>query len=364
MTKLRVGIVFGGKSAEHEVSLQSARNIINALDKSLFEPVLIGIHKSGEWELNDIESYLEFRDDPACISLSKTGKNLAIVLGESSNQFFQIDRQGDLKNIDVVFPIVHGSSGEDGCMQGVFRMANLPFVGSDVLASAVCMDKDVSKRLLRDAGLSVVPFITVRRLDAMQLGFDEVKRKLGPVVFIKPANQGSSIGVTKAFDEATYLAAIGTALEFDEKIVIETAIEGREIECAVMGNEELIASACGEIVVSGDFYTYDTKYIDKSSTRILIPAKLEKEVCLGIQDLALKAFKVLGCAGMARIDFFVTLNKDIYINEVNTLPGFTDISMYPKLWEESGIGYVALVERLILLALERFKVKSQLKLTR
>jgi len=264
----------------------------------------------------------------------------------------------------VIFPIVHGTLGEDGCLQGLLRMADLPFVGSDVLGSAVCMDKDISKRLLRDAGIAVAPFITLNRGNAARTTFDQARQKLGLPLFVKPANQGSSVGVSKVADETEYLAAIELALGFDEKVLVESAVKGREIECAVLGNERPIASGCGEIVVRDGFYSYDSKYIDDQAAQVLVPADIRVEDSERIRALAVEAFEVLGCAGLARVDVFLCEDGEVLINEVNSLPGFTRISMYPKLWQAAGMSYSELVSRLIELALERHGARKELKISR
>jgi D-alanine-D-alanine ligase len=243
-------------------------------------------------------------------------------------------------------------------------MADLPFVGSDVLGSAVCMDKDISKRLLRDAGLAVTPFVTLTRASAARTGFAEVSGKLGLPLFVKPANQGSSVGVSKVTDEAEYAAAVELALSFDEKVLIESAVKGREIECAVLGNEEAIASGCGEIVVHSGFYSYDSKYIDEKAAQVVVPAQISVEASERIRAMAVEAFQVLGCSGLARVDVFLTESGEVLINEINSLPGFTRISMYPKLWQAAGMTYSELVTRLIDLALAKHQARQALKISR
>jgi len=364
MGKLRVGIIFGGRSAEHEVSLQSAKNIVDALDRSRFEPVLIGIDKQGHWHLNDPSNFLLNQENPALIALNQSNRELAVVPGKASQQLVETASQELLGHVDVIFPIVNGTLGEDGCLQGLLRMADLPFVGSDVLGSAVCMDKDVSKRLLRDAGLAVTPFVTLTRATARRQGFAEVRGKLGLPLFVKPANQGSSVGVSKVTDEAEYLAAVELALGFDEKVLVESAVSGREIECAVLGNEDAIASGCGEIVVRSGFYSYDSKYIDAQAAQVVVPADISREARERIRSMAVEAFQVLGCSGLARVDVFLTDSGEVLINEINSLPGFTRISMYPKLWQATGMTYSELVSRLIELALERHKARQALKISR
>ncbi|PMY38821.1 D-alanine--D-alanine ligase [Pseudomonas sp. GW456-L14] len=364
MSKLRVGIIFGGRSAEHEVSLQSARNIVDALDHERFEPVLIGIDKNGHWHLNDTSNFLINQENPALIALNRSNRELAVVPGKASQQLVETSSQELLGHVDVIFPIVHGTLGEDGCLQGLLRMADLPFVGSDVLGSAVCMDKDISKRLLRDAGLAVTPFITLNRATAARTDFALAQSKLGLPMFVKPANQGSSVGVSKVTSAAEYHAAIELALGFDEKVLVESAVSGREIECAVLGNDRPIASGCGEIVVGSGFYSYDSKYIDDQAAQVVVPADLSEEVSERIRTLAVEAFQVLGCSGLARVDVFLTQGGEVLINEINSLPGFTRISMYPKLWQAAGMTYSELVSRLIELALERHAARQALKISR
>lgn len=361
MAKLRVGVVFGGKSSEHEVSLQSAKNIVEAMDKTRFDVVLLGIDKQGQWHINDASNYLLNDHDPAHIALRPSDVTLAQIPGKESQQLINADSGQPLPAIDVIFPIVHGTLGEDGSLQGMLRMANLPFVGSDVLGSAACMDKDVTKRLLRDAGLSIAPFITLTRANRERVTFAEVSEKLGLPLFVKPANQGSSVGVSKVKNEAQYQQAVALAFEFDHKVVVEQGIIGREIECAVLGNDEPQASTCGEIVLNSEFYAYDTKYIDDNGAQVVVPADISPAINDKIRAIAIQAYQTLGCSGMARVDVFLTPENDVVINEINTLPGFTNISMYPKLWQASGLDYRSLISRLIDLALERHQANSALK---
>lgn len=353
MGKTRVGIIFGGRSAEHEVSLQSAKNILDALDKERFDVALIGIDKQGQWHVSDPAAFLLNADDPARIALAASGNGIAVLPGHERLQLTAVEPGHALQQIDVVFPIVHGTLGEDGSLQGLLRMANLPFVGSGVLGSAVAMDKDVAKRLLRDAGLQVAPFICLNRASAASADFDTVAAQLGLPLFVKPANQGSSVGVSKVRDAVEFHAAVALALSFDHKALVESAIDGREIECAVLGNEVPAASVCGEVVVHDDFYSYDTKYISDSGAETVIPADIPAQTEQRIREIAVRAYQALDCIGMARVDVFLTPAGEVVINEINTLPGFTRISMYPKLWAASGLGYTALITRLVELALER-----------
>lgn len=349
--KIKVGILFGGKSAEHEVSLRSAKNVFEAMDRDKYDPVLIGITKKGEWLLENPKKLL---DGP---SLRTSGESVALVT-EGDGKMISFEN-GKMEKIDVMFPILHGPFGEDGTVQGLLKLANIPFVGPSVLGSAIGMDKDVMKRLLREAGIPIGKFLVFK--GAEKPDFDKVKKELGLPFFVKPANMGSSVGVSKVKKEKEFKKAVKSAFDFDLKILIEENIEGREIECAVLGNENPIASIPGEIVLRDEFYSYETKYIDEHGATIEIPAKLPKETVRKIQKLAIKTFQVLSCEGMSRVDFFLKENGEIIVNEINTIPGFTNISMYPKLWEASGISYNDLIDRLITFAIERFKKEQKLQ---
>ncbi|GHU96660.1 D-alanine--D-alanine ligase A [Spirochaetia bacterium] len=373
--KIKVGILFGGKSAEHEVSLQSAKNVFDALDREKYDPVLIGIDKSGRWLLNDASTFLLNADDPGRIRLNQDSRAVALV-PESGGRIADLTgsgRAGSLIEgsanlpgglsddpIDVIFPILHGPFGEDGTVQGLLKLADLPFVGAGVLASAVGMDKDVMKRLLRDGGVPIGKFIALQSHQAIP-DFAEVTARLGLPLFIKPANMGSSVGVSKAHNEAEYRAGVRAAFAYDRKIVIEEFIQGREIECAVLGAEEPAASVPGEVISSHEFYSYDAKYLDENGAALEIPAKLPENIVRTIQQLAIKTFQVLSCEGLGRVDFFLKPNGEPVVNEINTMPGFTKISMYPKLWEASGIPYSALLDKLIDLAIRRYAEERVLK---
>ncbi len=316
--KLRIGVIFGGKSVEHEVSVVSARNIIKALDREKYKVIPIHIKRMGN---------------------SQLGRKI-------------------FNKIDVIFPVIHGAFGEDGTLQGLLKFSGLPFVGAGVLGSAIGMDKDISKRLLKQAGISVADFIII--YSGEQVSYKQASKKLGPVMFVKPANSGSSVGINRAKNEKEFKKAVSEAFKYDSKIIIEEFINGREIECAVLGNENPKASVPGEIIPKGGFYSYEAKYIDKDGAGLEIPAKLSKTAIKKIQQTAIKAFKILNCEGMARVDFFLKKNGTLLINEINTIPGFTSISMYPKLWEASGILLPKLLDKLISLALERFKKEQKL----
>ncbi len=357
--KIRVGIIFGGKSAEHEVSLQSAKNIIEALDKEKYEPVLIGVDKSGKWLLADNSEFLLNSGDPKLIKLSGEKNQSIAIVPQSGGKISNLDTSYQEKSIDVVFPILHGPFGEDGTVQGLLKLANIPFVGASVLGSAVGMDKDVMKRLLRDAGIPTPKFIAAKENEVP--GYNKLIEILGSPFFIKPANLGSSVGVDKIKDETSFDKAIKEAFKYDRKIIVEEYIEGREIECSVLGNDNPIASIPGEIIPSHEFYSYEAKYLDENGAKIEIPAKMDEDTAKNIQELAVKTFKILCCEGMGRVDFFLKKNGEIFVNEINTIPGFTSISMYPKLWEASGISYAELIDKLIQLAIERFEKECRLK---
>jgi len=361
MSQIRVGILFGGRSAEHEVSLQSARNVINALDRTQYEPVLIGIDKTGRWYLYDEANYLCHATDPKRIQLNTSNQEVMLVPGGSESLLIRLDEPSLSQRVDVVFPVLHGTYGEDGTVQGLLKLVNVPFVGVDVLAAAVCMDKEVTKRLLRDAGIPNADFLTFRRYQRTTIDYRQVTERLGTHLFIKPANLGSSVGIRRARNEDQFWQAVDLAFEYDTKLIVEQAIPGREIEIAVLGNENPIASLPGE-VISPDFYSYEAKYITDEST-LHIPAELPKETIQRLQELATRVFRVLECEGMARVDFFLQPDGALLVNEVNTIPGFTPISMYPKLWAVSGLAYPDLIDRLIQLAIERHQRDQQLKTT-
>lgn len=361
MNKIRVGIIFGGKSAEHEVSLQSAKNVIDAINKDKYDVVLIGIDKTGQWLLEKPANYLLNANNPKLIALNESSYDVALVPTANASQLINRSSQTSLGKLDVVFPVLHGTYGEDGTIQGMLKLLDIPFVGPSVLGSAVGMDKDVMKRLLRDAGLPIADFITISQSDANDVQFADVVDRLGLPVFVKPANLGSSVGVSKAANEEEFRHAVNEALDFDTKILIEEYINGREIECSVLGNEDPIASLPGEVIPKHEFYSYEAKYIDENGATVEVPAQLPHDVIEQIQELAVKTFKALCCEGMARVDFFLEQDHNVIVNEINTIPGFTKISMYPKLWEASGISYTELIDRLITLAVQRHERDRKLK---
>lgn len=363
MKKLRVGILFGGKSAEHEVSLQSARNVIAALDPARFEAVLIGIDKSGRWVTGRGTQDLISGTDPKLIKLNQSDAREIVLIPDGNRQLVPTGSEsggGTGFCVDVVFPVLHGTYGEDGTMQGLLKLAGVPFVGAGVLGSAVGMDKDVMKRLLRDAGLPVARWVTLNEGEALPT-YETIVQKLGAPVFVKPANAGSSVGVSKAKDAASFAVAVKDAFIYDHKVLVEEAIRGREIECAVLGNQGPKASLPGEVIPQHEFYSYDAKYIDANGATYKIPADLPQDVVARVQDLAVRTFKALCCEGMGRVDFFLKPNGELLINEINTIPGFTKISMYPKMWEASGLKYTDLISALIDLAMERAERESKIR---
>jgi D-alanine-D-alanine ligase len=393
--KLRVGVLFGGRSGEHEVSLLSAASVMQAIDRDKYEVVPIGITKQGEW-LTDAHAEQLIRGE----FVSATGKNLragdpagtssAAVLAKggavlvppmpSANTLVPFETpkhpahrgaNGPI-SVDVIFPVLHGTFGEDGTMQGLLELADIAYVGSGVLGSACGMDKDIMKRLFTDARLPLVKHITILRREwehEPKKVEKAVDSQLKYPVFVKPANLGSSVGISKAHDAGELPKAINEAARYDRKIVIEQGVGGkrykaREIECAVLGNDEPIASVCGEIVPAKEFYDYDAKYIDVGS-ELIIPARLDHTQMRQVQEMAIRAFQAVECSGLARVDFLMDpVTSHFYVNEVNTMPGFTSISMYPKLWEASGIEYPALIDRLIQLALERHADKQRNRYTK
>jgi D-alanine-D-alanine ligase len=373
MRKTRVAVIFGGKSAEHEVSLQSARSIVDAIDRRKYDVVLIGIDKSGRWHRFAESSYLEHADDPARIALKAASAELAVVPGHGERGMVVVGGGGaagaaserDDAPVDVVFPVLHGPFGEDGTVQGYLKLAGVPFVGAGVLGSAVGMDKDVANRLLRDAGIPKAAFRVFRHHERSRVSFAELSRELGMPVFVKPANLGSSVGISKAATEAELARALDLAFRYDTKVVVEKNVAGREIECAVLGNDHPVASVPGEVVPAEKhgFYSYEAKYLDEHGARLDVPARLDPETARRVQELACRTFAALGCEGMARVDLFLTPEGELFVNEINTIPGFTRISMYPKLWEASGLPYPALIARLIELALERHEQESRLETT-
>ena len=389
--KIRVGVLFGGRSGEHEVSLLSAASVVQAIDKNKYEVVPIGITKQGRWLSADSaerllrgehkeERHLRAGDPEGTLGAAILAKGETVVVppvpGHELQPFsgdFPNRRSSDRAiNVDVIFPVLHGTFGEDGTIQGLLELADIPYVGAGVLGSAAGMDKDVMKRLFKQAGLDIVKHVTVLRSqwekDKKKVQ-KQIEKELKYPVFVKPANLGSSVGISKAHDRTKLGPAMDEAAKFDRKIVIEAGVGGkkgraREIEVSVLGNDEPQASAPGEIVPAAEFYDYNAKYIDEGS-KLIIPAKLPKSQQKKIQEMAVQAFLAVDCAGLARVDFLMDPKSGrVYLNEINTMPGFTSISMYPKLWGASGISYSDLIDRLIQLGLQRFDEKKRNKYTK
>jgi len=371
--RLKVGVLFGSRSAEHEVSILSARNVIAALDPSMFEPVPIGITRDGRWLLQSTERLLREKGDPRAARIDSGGAEVTLSCTPSVSGIIERGEPKRVHALDVIFPIVHGTMGEDGTLQGLLELAGIPYVGAGVLGSAVGMDKDVMKRLLREADLPIARYRTVRHYDyarsplATLRSFDAWPYPL----FVKPANLGSSVGISRVSMRSQLPAALDLAFKYDTKVLVEEGVllgtgpnaagpggqesaPAREIECAVLGNDEPVASLPGELTVKhpDGFYSYDAKYIDEG-VGLRIPAPLDARQTREVQRLSVEVFRVLECSGLARVDFFLRANGEWVVNEINTLPGFTAISMYPKLWAASGVEPRQLLTRLIELALER-----------
>jgi D-alanine-D-alanine ligase len=368
LKKIRVAVLYGGRSGEHEVSLQSAASVINYLDRDRFEIVPVAIDKQGRWHLNDI-SLLEgkkslpvFKDAPKVMlppNPADPGSGSALIrLGES----------GEARGIDVVFPVMHGPLCEDGTIQGLLELADLPYVGCGVLASALAMDKEMAKRVARDAGIPIVPYVSLKHdiwEKEKQQFAKSIAEQLGYPVFVKPANLGSSVGVHKVKEPSGLNAALEDAFNYDRKVLVEAAVNAREIEVSVLENLEAgsdpLVSVPGEIDPTHEFYSYEAKYLDENGATLIIPAKLDPEETKCAQEIGREVFSALECEGMARVDLFLDRTSGKFLfNELNTIPGFTSISMYPKLWEASGISYPELLSKLVDLAISRHEKKKTL----
>jgi D-alanine-D-alanine ligase len=338
-----IAIVFGGKSPEHQISVRSARNIVAAMDRTQFHVITIGIDRNGKWRLSDLDKIEKY--------VPETGTELGFVIG-NEQPIIRLDNQTPLE-IDLLYLVLHGPNGEDGTVQGLARLLNLPFIGPDVLSSAAVMDKDVTKRLLRQAGLNVAADQVVYHHEKDQLTYEEVIAHLGSPIFIKPANAGSSIGVHQVRTASEFQSALNDAFQYDTKVLIEAAVQGRELECAVMGNHSPIASSNIAEVVSAAEYSFEEKYSGDSQTQVLIPADVEADILERLRYTALTAYQATGCEVLSRVDMFLTEDGDIYVNEINTLPGFTSISVFPKLWAYEGVSSTELITKLINYAFER-----------
>ena len=358
--KIRVALLFGGKSAEHEISLVSARNVFHAMDRDKYDVLAVAIDKQGRWFVDPGAALL--RDAKiAKVAAGSAARRVAVLPGDTGTPLVRASSGKTLAGVDVIFPVLHGPFGEDGTIQGLVKLTGAPFVGAGVLGSAVGMDKDVMKRLLRDAQILIAKFLVFERRDKDAIGFGKVTKALGLPLFVKPANLGSSVGISKVSRRSEFAGAIDKAFRYDRKIIIEEGVQGREIECSVLGNEKPIASLPGEIVVQRDFYSYDAKYLDDKGARLEIPARLSRALVKKFQKTAVRAYRALCCEGMARVDFFLRPSGEVLVNEINTIPGFTEISMYPKMWQASGLSYSRLIDRLINLALERSRQEKSLR---
>lgn len=370
--KKRVAVIFGGQSSEHEVSRFSAQSIIENLDKNKYDVVMIGITREGKWLTYEgpVEKLATGEWEAIAESKCHSPKSLAAeTCGDSANIDNEIEKiRGENKpggKYDVIFPVLHGTNGEDGTIQGLFELAGIPYVGCGVLGSALGMDKYYAKIIFEKEGIPQAKYLVFNKkqvLRDMEKVVEEVEKTFGYPCFVKPCNCGSSVGVSKPHNREELVNALNLAIEYDRRVLVEEYIEGQEVECAVLGNDDPIASTVGEIIPCNEFYDYNAKYSNESTSEIIIPARLPHETIEKIREYAVRAFKALDCSGLARVDFFVHKKTGrVYINEVNTMPGFTKISMYPKLWEASGIPYSKLLDKLIELALEKYEEKKELK---
>lgn len=340
----RIAILYGGRSVEHGVSINSARNIFEYIDRTKFEPLPIGISNDGRWFLtNVVDKNIE------------QGKPLGLALNPQDPGFLILS-SGEKINVDVVFPVLHGTDGEDGSIQGMIKAMDIPMVGTGVLGSSLSMSKIVSKRLLKEAGIPVTKFLTYAYHEKDTIRYDNVAAVLGATFMVKAASLGSSVGVSKVKNEADFKNAIEDSFRYDDQIIIEQYVKGRELECAILGNYPPQASYPGEVVISDkyEFYTFDAKYVDPDAVRIDVPATLEKGIAEKIREVSVKAFEALNCEDFARVDLFLEQNGTIYVNEINSIPGFTNSSMFPVMWKERGIEFPALITRLLDLAQERY----------
>jgi D-alanine-D-alanine ligase len=367
--KFKVGILYGGRSGEHNVSLCSAASVVGALNQNKYEVIAIGIDRDGYWYVQDKPEIVPDKDFGHILSLKKRGRWLVNHFEQENKlHIYNIENKNEEVIVDIVFPVLHGTYGEDGTLQGLLELAMVPYIGADVAGSSVGMDKDIAKRLLSQAGIPVVPSLTISNHQWQQnpgIIIQDAIRNLGMPLFVKPLRTGSSVGVKKVKNKELLPEAIDFAFQFDTRILIEKAIDCREIECAVLGNENPTGSILGEILPDHDhheFYSYDAKYIDPNGAKMKIPADIDENIAGRIREAAVNGYVALGCSSLARVDFFLDKKtNEFYLNEINTLPGFTSISMYPKLWEATGLKYSDLLDKLIALALERHRNKMNIK---
>lgn len=352
--KRNVAVFFGGRSAEHEISVKSAKNIMEAMDPDKYTIIKIGVTKQGGWVL-----------DPKISPQGEVEGDDFLSLVPGNKNHYLLNQKGEKKvpSIDLVFPVLHGPYGEDGTIQGVFKLLGLPFVGSSVLGSALGMDKEVMKRILIQKNIKTAKYETIYKYPGSkkEWSYKALVDSVGLPFFVKPANLGSSVGISKVTSMADYQEAKALAFTYDTKAIVESQVIGKEIECAVLGNDNPKASHPGEVVSQHDFYSYEAKYLDEKGAVLTIPAQLEAGWVDQVQELAVKTYQALCLEGLTRVDFFLTEEGDLFVNEVNTMPGFTRISMYPKLWEEDGLAYSDLIDQLIDLAMDRQKKENQLK---
>lgn len=342
--KLKVALLYGGRSVEHGVSINSARNIFEFIDKTKYEVFPVGINKQGQWFLTtSVDKEIEL------------GKPLGLVL-DPNNPVLLVLSNNDRINIDIIFPVLHGTDGEDGSIQGLIKAMDIPMVGTGVLGSSLSMSKIVAKRLLKDAGIPVTNFLAYNYSEKDSLDFEKIKSLMGLPFMVKAASLGSSVGVSKVKDKNDFQQAVEEAFRYDDNLIVEQFVKGRELECAILGNYPPEASYPGEIVINAsyDFYTFDAKYVDPDAVRIEVPAKLDKETAEKIRDISVRAFIALNCNDFSRVDLFLDENNNIYVNEINTIPGFTNSSMFPMMWKERGIGFTDLINKLLDLAQVRY----------
>ena len=359
--KIKVGIVFGGRSPEHNISLLSAYNVVENIDRSKFEPILLAIDKEGVWHYGGNTMTISNPTDAAKVSLPVYDNT--VYVSQNAHHRAVIDKETGkvITKIDVLYPVLHGAYGEDGAIQGMAKVAGLPCVGCGILGSSAGMDKDVTKRLLRDAGIGIADFVTLRKGYNDHLTYEEVSNSLGNELFIKPANLGSSVGISFVDNEADFNKAVAEGFLYDPKVLVEEKITGREIECAVLGNENPQPSTIGEILPKTEWYTFENKYIDDDGAGLAIPADIGEANTSKAKQIAIDAYVNLECCGLTRVDMFLKTDGEIIVNEVNTLPGFTKISMFPKLWDHAGIPYQDLITKLIGLAIDKFDGEERLK---